>query len=98
LLVTADAARRARVEFFDAGMEQVLCEADTACLPGAAPGIDAGAAALAAWTRKALSGEAPIPPSTMSQLACCLFACGYAGDLNEARAVVALETLKRAAA
>ena len=45
----------------------------------------------AAWTRKVLDGQLPLPQPIANQLAACLFACGYAADLNKAKAFVAIE-------
>ena len=39
-----------------------------------------------------MAGEAPIPHPLVNQLACCLYACGYADDMNQAKAIAAIET------
>jgi hypothetical protein len=41
--------------------------------------------------RLALAGEAPIPHPLVNQLACCLYACGYTDDMNQAKAIAAVE-------
>ena len=56
---------------------------------GPSPGIDAPA--TAAWIRQALAGAVPIPHPLINQLACCLYACGYTEDLNQAKAIAAVE-------
>ena len=45
-----------------------------------------------------LAGEAPVPLPIVNQLACCLFASDYANDMNQAKAIVAVETGSLAAA
>ena len=37
-------------------------------------------------------GHAPLPTPLVNQLACCLYASGYAQDMNQAKAIVAVET------
>jgi anthranilate phosphoribosyltransferase len=48
-------------------------------------------AATADWTSRALAGEIPLPHPLVNQLACCLFASGYAADMNQAKAIAAME-------
>jgi hypothetical protein len=45
-----------------------------------------------------LIGEAPVPLPIVNQLACCLYASGYTSDMNQAKAIVAVETGSLAAA
>jgi anthranilate phosphoribosyltransferase len=40
---------------------------------------------------RALAGEAPIPHPLVNQLACCLFVSGYTEDMNQAKAIAAVE-------
>jgi anthranilate phosphoribosyltransferase len=54
--------------------------------------------AWAAWTRLQLTGKLILPASMANVLASCLFACGYAADLNQAKAIAAVETKCLAAA
>ncbi len=49
-------------------------------------------AASADWTRRALAGEVPLPHPVVNQLACCLFVSGYAADMNQAKAIAAMES------
>lgn len=49
------------------------------------------AAATAAWIRQAMAGQVPIPHPLVNQLACCLFASGYTDDMNQAKAIAAVE-------
>jgi anthranilate phosphoribosyltransferase len=38
-----------------------------------------------------LDGHSPLPQPLANQLACCLYASGYADDFNQAKAIVAVE-------
>ena len=42
--------------------------------------------------------EASVPLPLVNQLACCLFAAGYTNDMNQAKAIAAVETGSLAAA
>jgi anthranilate phosphoribosyltransferase len=53
------------------------------------PAVDA--AATAAWVKQAMAGEVPIPHPLVNQLACCLYASGYTDDMNQAKAIAAVE-------
>jgi anthranilate phosphoribosyltransferase len=53
------------------------------------PSPDPSATAL--WIRRALSGKVPLPLPLINQLACCLYATGYTADMNQAKALVAVE-------
>jgi hypothetical protein len=44
------------------------------------------------WIKRALAGEAPIPHPLVNQLACCLYVCKYTEDMNQAKAIAAVET------
>jgi len=88
----ASPRRRPRIEHFHRGVQQVLFEEEAgpvrpvASLPA---GIDAHATAQ--WMRLALAGEAPIPRPLVNQLACCLYASGYTDNMNQAKAIAAME-------
>lgn len=89
----ADPRRRPQIEYFNDGELQVLFQAETAppkSMPALPAGIDA--ATTAAWIKGALAGEAPVPLPLVNQLACCLFAAGYTHDMNQSKAIVAVET------
>jgi anthranilate phosphoribosyltransferase len=84
--------RRPSIQFFQAGCSHILFDpenghAATASSP--APVLDAARAA--ATVRAAIAGHVQIPLPVVNQLACCLFAAGYAADLNQAKAIVALK-------
>jgi anthranilate phosphoribosyltransferase len=88
----ANPQRRPRIEYFDQGERRVLFdeEAGPVKAPAGAPAaIDAHS--TAEWIRNALAGEVPIPHPLVNQLACCLYACGYTDDMNQAKAIAAVE-------
>lgn len=95
----ADPNNRPRIEHLFEGGAQVLFEAEAvttkkiATLPASA-----NAAATAEWIRRALAGETPVPLPLVNQLATCLFGAGYTTDMNQAKAIVAVETGSLAAA
>jgi anthranilate phosphoribosyltransferase len=93
----ANPRRRPRIEYLRDGESRVLFEAEAGAqraLPGLPRGGDA--AATAAWTRQALSGEVPLPMPIVNQLACCLYAGGYTDDMNQAKAIVAVKSVSAA--
>jgi anthranilate phosphoribosyltransferase len=95
----ADPKCRPQLEQVRDGAVQVLFEAEAGPLKNTSTqpaGIDA--ASTATWIRNALAGEVPVPLPIVNQLACCLFAAGYASDMNQAKAIVAVETGSLAAA
>ncbi len=49
-------------------------------------------AASAQWTRRAIAGEILLPHPLLNQLACCLCASRYAADMNQAKAIAAMES------
>jgi anthranilate phosphoribosyltransferase len=89
----ADPVCRPRIEHLLEGNAQVLFEAESvttkkiATLPESV-----NAAATAEWIRRAIAGETPVPLPLVNQLATCLFAAGYTTDMNQAKAIVAVET------
>jgi anthranilate phosphoribosyltransferase len=89
----ANPRQRPRIQFYRQGEGATLFEEEMApsrALPGEPAGIEA--AATAAWIRQALAGEVPIPHPLVNQLACCLHASGYTEDMNQAKAIAAVET------
>ncbi len=89
----ADPRHRPRLEYFHDAAAQVLFEAEAGpvrMMPALPQAIDA--AATAAWIRGVLAGETPVPLPLVNQLACCLFGSGYTNDMNQAKAIVAVET------
>jgi len=95
----ANPERRPRIEYFHDATAQLLFEAETGPLkniPTLPAGVDA--VTTAAWIRGALAGETPVPLPLVNQLACCLYAADYVSDMNQAKAIVAVETGTLAAA
>jgi anthranilate phosphoribosyltransferase len=89
----ADPRRRPKIEWFDQGERMVLFEEEAGPVkPVAGLPASVDAHATAVWTRQALDGEAPIPHPLVNQLACCLYVCGYTEDMNQAKAIAAVET------
>jgi len=89
----ANPKRRPRLEYVHEGQMEVLFEAEHDSLRGL-PNLPeaADAAATARWTRKVLDNQLPLPKPIANQLACCLYASGYAEGLNQAKAIIAVET------
>lgn len=88
----ANPKRRPRLEYLCDGALEVLFEAEHESLrsiPVLADGADA--AATAKWTQRVLERQIPLPKPIANQLACLLYASGYAEDFNQAKAVVAVE-------
>lgn len=95
----ANPKRRPQIDYFEAGRASVLFEAEVGSvktLPALPESADA--VVTAAWIRERLAGRAPIPYPIVNQLACCLFASGYTDDMNQAKAIAAIEIGGMAAA
>ncbi|HUW28255.1 MAG TPA: DNA-binding protein YbiB [Sulfuriferula sp.] len=95
----ANPKRRPDLEYFEDGAQQILFEAEVGplkTLPSLPETIDAPA--TAAWIREAMSGQHPVPLPIVNQLACCLYGAGYTSDMNQAKAIVAMQTASLAAA
>ncbi len=91
--------RRPRIECYDGGLCSVLfeAEAESSRSPGSLP-RSPDPAVTAQWIRGVLAGKVPLPLPLVNQLACCLYATGYTSDMNQAKALVAVETGSLAAA
>lgn len=88
----ANPKRRPRLEYIHEGECDLLFEAEhdsLRALPNLPEGADASLTAQ--WIRRVLDGHLPLPLPIANQLACCLYACGYAEDFNQAKAIVAVE-------
>jgi anthranilate phosphoribosyltransferase len=90
--------RRPRIELLRDGVASVLFDQEGAHEDESIPEGDYSPRATAAWTRRVLEGSATLPLPLLNQLACCLFAAGHAGDLNKAKAIVAVEARSLATA
>jgi len=88
----ANPKRRPRIEHLHDGECELLFEAEHDSLK-ALPQLpeEAEAKATAEWMRAVLDGHSPLPQPLANQLACCLYASGYADDFNQAKAIVAVE-------
>ncbi|MEQ1667102.1 MAG: DNA-binding protein YbiB [Sulfuriferula sp.] len=89
----ANPKRRPDLLYCDDGRSQLLFEAEAGPLktvPHLPQSIDA--VTTAAWIQDALAGRQPIPLAVINQLACCLYGTGYTSDMNQAKAIVAMET------
>lgn len=95
----ANPHRRPRIELYDGGMCRVLFEAEAESTRslGSVP-RSSDASVTAQWIRNALAGKVPLPMPLINQLACCLYATGYTSDMNQAKALVAVEAGSLAAA
>ena len=88
----ANPKRRPRLEYIHEGEVEVLFEAEhesLRTLPSLPDGADAGQTAK--WTQRVLDKQLALPKPIANQLACLLFASGYAEDFNQAKAIVAVE-------
>ncbi|HKQ23643.1 MAG TPA: DNA-binding protein YbiB [Burkholderiales bacterium] len=88
----ANPHQRPKIQLFRHGEANVLFEAELAPakhIPSEPASIEA--AATAQWIAQALAGQAPVPHPLVNQLACCLFASGYTDDMNQAKAIAAVE-------
>lgn len=89
----ANPKRRPELLYCDDGKVQLLFEAEAGplkSLPNLPNAIDA--VTTAAWIKTVLSGHHTIPLPVINQLACCLYGTGYTTDMNQAKAIVAMET------
>jgi anthranilate phosphoribosyltransferase len=88
----ANPKRRPRLEFVHDGQVEVLFEAEhdsLRSLPHLPEASDA--VATAHWIKQVLDQRVPVPKPIANQLACCLFASGHTADLNQAKAILAVE-------
>jgi anthranilate phosphoribosyltransferase len=89
----ANPKRRPTIEHIHGGVSDILFEAEHDSLrnlPQLPENCDARA--TVAWMRRVLAGEVVLPQPIANQLACCLYACGRATDLHQAKALVAVES------
>jgi anthranilate phosphoribosyltransferase len=88
----ANPKRRPRLEFVHEGVVDILFEAEHESLR-AIPNLPdaADAVSTAKWIRRILDKQIPLPKPLANQLACLLYASGYAEDFNQAKAIVAVE-------
>ncbi|MBW8372028.1 MAG: DNA-binding protein YbiB [Thiobacillus sp.] len=93
----ADPLQRPEMVLVQDGQGQQVYEAQTTASASAnLPGMDARA--TGAWIDQVMRDHLPLPLPIRNQLAVCLFAAGYTEDLNQARAITAINGFGRAAA
>ncbi|HQT00654.1 MAG: DNA-binding protein YbiB [Hydrogenophilales bacterium 16-64-46] len=93
----ADPQRRPDMWLIQDGTSQRVYEAQSTASPVAnLPATDARA--TGAWIAQTVSEALPLPLPVRNQLAVCLYAAGYTEDLNQARAITAINGFGRAAA
>ncbi|MHB0974006.1 MAG: DNA-binding protein YbiB [Thiobacillus sp.] len=93
----ADPLQRPDMVLVQDGRGERVYEAQSATsLPANLPEMDARA--TGAWTDRVMRDHLPLPLPIRNQLAVCLYAAGYTEDLNQARAITAINGFGRAAA
>lgn len=88
----ANALHRPQIDRISDGTRTALFEEEMGpgkAVHGLLTAVDAHA--TAAWIRRALAAETPLPHPIVNQLACCLYACGYTDNMNQAKAIAAVE-------
>ena len=90
----ANPKRRPRIEYLHDGAVDLLFEAEHDSLKSL-PHLpeDCDVRSTVDWKRAILSGGHAIPAPLANQLACCLYATGYAEDFNQAKAIVAVDAM-----
>ncbi len=88
----ADPRQRPQLELIDDGASIVLFGEEHAPVDGTA-GLPEGrgAKATAGYIRRILEGAVPLPLPIVNEVACCLYGAGLTQDLNQAKALVAVE-------
>jgi len=93
----ADPLQRPEMVLVQDGRSQPVYEAQST--PSAQANLpEMDARATGAWIDKVMREQLPLPLPIRNQLAVCLFAAGYTEDLNQARAITAINGFGRAAA
>ena len=84
----ADPLRRPEMVLVQDGRAQQVYEAQSEVAPSHLPRPDARA--TGAWIGQVMREHLPLPLPIRNQLAVCLYAAGYTEDLNQARAITAI--------
>lgn len=89
----ADPRRRPVLELIRNGRGELLFEAEAGSVRCASnvPRTN-DARGTAEWTRAIMRGELPMPLPLVNQIACCLYGAGYTVDMNQAKAIAAVQT------
>lgn len=90
----ANPKRRPRIEYLHDGAVDLLFDAEHESLKSL-PHLpeECDVRSTAEWMHAVLAGIHAIPAPVANQLACCLYACGYADDFNQAKAIVAVDAM-----
>jgi anthranilate phosphoribosyltransferase len=89
----ADPRRRPALELVRDGARELLFAAEAAPLrPAANVPSSSDARETAAWIQGILRGEMPMPLPVVNQVASCLYGAGYTVDMNQAKAIAAVQT------
>ncbi len=93
-----DAQCRPAIDLVRGGSVQALFDAEAT--PRCAHPLPAAddLQGTARWIAGVLEGRIPMPAPITNQFACCLYGAGYAQDMNQAKAIAAVETGSLAAA
>ncbi len=90
----ANPKRRPRIEYLHDGAVDLLFDAEHESLRSM-PHLpeDGDTRSTVDWMHAVLAGVHAIPAPLANQLACCLYASGYADDFNQAKAIVAVDAM-----
>jgi anthranilate phosphoribosyltransferase len=89
----ADPRRRPALELICNGKGEVLFEAEAGSVRCALNSPRASdARSTAQWTQSVMRGQIPMPLPLVNQIACCLYGAGYTVDMNQAKAIAAVQT------
>jgi anthranilate phosphoribosyltransferase len=92
----ADPGQRPEMLLVEDGAVHQVYAGQTVAAPATL--CDADARTTGAWIQSVMRDHLPIPLPIRNQLAVCLYAAGYTEDLNQARAITAINGFGRAAA
>jgi len=93
-----DAERRPAMVLVNEGCMQTLFDGEATARSAHPLPAAQDLKGTARWMLSVLEGRIPMPAPIANQIACCLYGCGYAQDLNQAKAIAAVETGSLAAA
>jgi anthranilate phosphoribosyltransferase len=95
----ADPQRRPRIEHLRDGVVELLFEEEAGAVHSLVSTPDCrDSRATAAYIQRILDGMTPLPLPIVNEIACCLYGVGLTADLNQAKAIAAVETHSLAAA
>ena len=89
----ADPRQRPQLELIDDGASVVLFGEEHATTDAPANAPEARSAkSTADYIRRIMDGAIPLPMPIVNEVACCLYGAGLTADLNQAKAIAAVET------